>query len=109
MLVEPRREFSPHAWDGPRAKPWGCRGAIKTGQHCAIKSGLILKTSPWEFPSAKYLTGLVQKVPDDFLFTFKCKRRLKSAAGGARKVRHLPSRRERFLAFEVKSEKFAAR
>ena len=38
-----------------------------------------------------------------------CKRRLKSAAGGARKVRHLPARRERFLAFEVKSEKFAAR
>ena len=40
---------------------------------------------------------------------YKCKRRLKSAAGGARKVRHLPARRERFLAFEVKSEKFAAR
>ena len=39
----------------------------------------------------------------------QCKRRLKSAAGGARKVRHLPARRERFLAFEVKSEKFAAR
>ena len=38
-----------------------------------------------------------------------CKRRLKSAAGGARKVRHLPVGRERFLAFEVKSEKFAAR
>ena len=38
-----------------------------------------------------------------------CKRRLKSAAGGARKVRHLPGPRERFLSFEVKSEKFAAR
>ena len=38
-----------------------------------------------------------------------CKRRLKSAAGGARKVRHLPTRRERFLGFEVKSGKFAAR
>lgn len=25
----------------------------------------------YQFPSAKYLTGLVQKVPDDFLFTFK--------------------------------------
>ncbi len=38
-----------------------------------------------------------------------CKRRSKSAAGGARKVRHLPCRRERFLGFEVKSEEFAAR
>ena len=38
-----------------------------------------------------------------------CKRRSKSAAGGARKVRHLPGRRERFLGWEVKSEEFAAR
>ncbi len=38
-----------------------------------------------------------------------CKRRSKSAAGGARKVRHLPGRRERFLSFEVKSGELAAR
>ena len=38
-----------------------------------------------------------------------CKRRSKSAAGGARKVRHLPGRRERFLGWEVKSGKLAAR
>ena len=39
----------------------------------------------------------------------RCKRHSKSAAGGARKVRHLPVRRERFLGWEVKSEEFAAR
>ena len=39
----------------------------------------------------------------------RCKRRSKSAAGGARKVRHLPGRRERFLSFEVKSGELAAR
>ena len=33
-----------------------CRGAIKTGQHCAIKSGLILKTSPWRLPSSSQLS-----------------------------------------------------
>ena len=43
------------------------------------------------------------------LYVGQCKRRSKSAAGGARKVRHLPVRRERFLGWEVKSEEFAAR
>lgn len=38
-----------------------------------------------------------------------CKRRLKSAAGGARKVRHLPGQRERFFGFGVKTWMFVAR
>jgi len=45
----------------------------------------------------------------DYLESWPCKRRSKSAAGGARKVRHLPGRRERFLSFEVKSGELAAR
>ena len=38
-----------------------------------------------------------------------CKRRLKSAAGGARKVRHLPGQRELVSVVEVKPLMFAAR
>ncbi len=62
----------------------------------------------WAVVAAEYETEPIER----FFLVMRetaCKRRLKSAAGGARKVRHLPGRRERFLAFEVKSGKFAAR
>ena len=58
-------------------------------EYAEVFKTVCVDAAYYQFPSAKYLTGLVQKVPDDFLFTFKCKRRLKSAAGDARKVRTL--------------------
>ena len=64
----------------------------------------------WTTRAANHITAnLIGYLIAVFIVIGGCKRRLKSAAGGARKVRHLPSRRERFLGFEVKSGKFAAR
>ena len=62
----------------------------------------------YQFPSAKYLTGLVQKVPDDFLFTFKVTdditlKRFTNAAACLRR----PS--ARMSSRGIKSKKFALR
>ena len=48
-------------------------------EYAEVFKTVCVDAAYYQFPSAKYLSGLVEKVPGDFLFTFKV-----TAAAGAR-------------------------
>ena len=93
----------------------------KAVEHLAV-NGIFIGTSSWKYAGwcgllydeqrycyrGKFAESRFER---DCLAEYAetCKRRSKSAAGGARKVRHLPARRKRFWGQKVKSGKLAAR